>query len=259
LTWEDRCEGAWIFLSHSHKDLEKVRRIRDAFETRGHNPLMFFLRCLDDDSELDDLIRREIEARTWFVLADSPNARASRWVKEELEIIESLDRTVFRVIDLDADLEAQLEQIRAFSKRASVYLSYAGSDLEVADLIVAELCRNDFRVLGKFDTRETDLADEITEGIDEAVAHGFVLVLMSPDSWRSRWMAVETDYVLERSAATGPRSNVIPVIVRDRERTLLYMPEALPLQYFQYFDLTTGDRDTRVAELVQSLKTREME
>jgi hypothetical protein len=41
--------GAWIFVSHSHRDLEKVREIRNELERRGHNPLLFFLKCLSDD------------------------------------------------------------------------------------------------------------------------------------------------------------------------------------------------------------------
>ena len=56
--------GAWIFLSHSHLDLEKVRYIRNQLELRGHNPLIFFLKCLEDDNALlPDLIRQEISAR----------------------------------------------------------------------------------------------------------------------------------------------------------------------------------------------------
>lgn len=35
--------GAWIFVSHSHHDLEKVRQVRNELEQRGHNPLLFFL------------------------------------------------------------------------------------------------------------------------------------------------------------------------------------------------------------------------
>jgi hypothetical protein len=49
-------EGAWIFLSHSHRDLHEVRHVRDALEAKGHQPLLFFLKCLDDDAEIDDLI-----------------------------------------------------------------------------------------------------------------------------------------------------------------------------------------------------------
>ena len=41
---------------------------------------MFFLKCLNDHAELHDLIRREIEARTGFLLCDSQAARQSRWV-----------------------------------------------------------------------------------------------------------------------------------------------------------------------------------
>ena len=32
-------EGAWVFVSHSHRDLEKVREIRNYLEGKGRNPL----------------------------------------------------------------------------------------------------------------------------------------------------------------------------------------------------------------------------
>ena len=35
--------------SHSPRDLEKVRRIRNELERRGRNPLRFFLKCLEVD------------------------------------------------------------------------------------------------------------------------------------------------------------------------------------------------------------------
>ena len=34
---------------HSHRDLEKVRRIRNELERRGHQPLLFFLKCLESE------------------------------------------------------------------------------------------------------------------------------------------------------------------------------------------------------------------
>ncbi len=50
--------GAWIFLSHSRRDLEKVRPIRNELERRGHNPLLFSLKCLkENDPLLPELIR----------------------------------------------------------------------------------------------------------------------------------------------------------------------------------------------------------
>ena len=129
---EPNPEGAWVFLSHSHLDLAKVRQVRNALEAKGHNPLMFFLKCLDDDAGLDDLIRREIEARTWFLLCQSPNARASRWVQEEVGIIKSLEGKVYEEIDLDDDLESQVESVVALSRRATVFISYSRYEREVA-------------------------------------------------------------------------------------------------------------------------------
>ena len=55
-------EGAWVFVSHSHRDLEKVREIRNYLESKGRNPLLFYLKCLgDNDARLPELIRDEIE------------------------------------------------------------------------------------------------------------------------------------------------------------------------------------------------------
>ena len=41
----------WIFLSHSSVDIEKVRMIRNEFEACGHNPLAFYLKCLNDSTQ----------------------------------------------------------------------------------------------------------------------------------------------------------------------------------------------------------------
>lgn len=71
----------WIFLSHSNVDYDKVRKVRNMLEEQGLRPIMFFLKCLNDDDEIDDLIKREIDCRTRFILCDSPNARCSTWVK----------------------------------------------------------------------------------------------------------------------------------------------------------------------------------
>lgn len=125
--------GAWIFLSHSHKDFEKVRGIRNELERRGHRPLMFFLKCLEnDDALLPDLLKREISARQWFVLCDSPNAQSSRWVREEMEMIQAMEGKVFEKVDLSKDLETELHKLVGISKRATVFLSYARQGSAIA-------------------------------------------------------------------------------------------------------------------------------
>lgn len=61
--------GAWIFVSPSPRDLEQVRRARNELERCGHNPLRFFLKCLEADAaRLPALICEEIHAREWFIL-----------------------------------------------------------------------------------------------------------------------------------------------------------------------------------------------
>ena len=74
-----RNEGCWIFISHSSKDIEKIRMIRNEFEKYGQNPLAFHLKCLKTDTnenknELLDLIKREIESREWFVFCESESS-----------------------------------------------------------------------------------------------------------------------------------------------------------------------------------------
>ena len=79
-----------VFLSHSSKDLEKVRQIRDMLETLDFDPLLFNLKCLDDDNEfLDRFIKEEIEARDIFIYCKSVNSEKSVWVQKELEYIKS--------------------------------------------------------------------------------------------------------------------------------------------------------------------------
>lgn len=57
----------WVFLSHSNKDYKKVRLVRNMLEEQALRPLMFFLHCLNDDDEIDSLIKREIDSRTRFI------------------------------------------------------------------------------------------------------------------------------------------------------------------------------------------------
>ena len=56
----------WIFLSHSNKDFAKVWLIRNYLEEHSCRPLMFYLKCLSNDDEIDELNKREIDCRTRF-------------------------------------------------------------------------------------------------------------------------------------------------------------------------------------------------
>jgi hypothetical protein len=98
-----------VFISHSHKDIEKIRKIRDILETLGCEPLMFYLKCLDDDnSELEDFIMREISARNIFLYCKSQNSENSVWVQKELAYIKQLDTSRLYTVDIDNDFEIGL-------------------------------------------------------------------------------------------------------------------------------------------------------
>ncbi len=256
MTLGQQQSGAWVFVSHSHHDLEKVREIRNALEKRGHKPLLFFLKCLEnDDARLPELIRDEIRAREWFVLCDSTNAQKSRWVQQEVELIKGMEGKVFETIDLSEDLDVALAKIIRLSKRATVYVSYASADRQAAKFIGDALMAHEFSVTRpEFFSPGQSIVNLLREAIDEAVERGFVLVLLSPSALASPWVKYETEYALQR-AAQSQHSNIVPVIIAP------FPPGFMPLQLASilWFDLTTGPFEERVEELVRSLKTREME
>ena len=44
---QDKPHG--FFISHSNKDFEPVREVRHWLAQRGHQPLLFFLKCLESE------------------------------------------------------------------------------------------------------------------------------------------------------------------------------------------------------------------
>jgi hypothetical protein len=103
----DSYQGGYVFISHSHQDIQKVRQIRNAMEEAGFEPLCFYLKCLSDEDEIEGLIKREIDAREWFVYIDSPNSRASAWVAKERKYIESCGDKQIITIDLETNQSMQ--------------------------------------------------------------------------------------------------------------------------------------------------------
>ena len=181
--------GAWIFISHSNKDIAKVREIRNELERHGHNPVLFFLKSIEntdaDDQLLWDLIAREIKAREWFILCDSPNAQASRAVLRERELVKSManEGKVIETVDLSRDLQKELQKVIQLAKRATVFLSYTREDAAMAERIRQALLKYDYRVWSDADLKPgSDWTAESSNEIDEAVKHGFVLLLLGHES-----------------------------------------------------------------------------
>lgn len=198
----ERETGAWIFVSHSFKDSEKVRALRNELEAQGHYPLLFFLKCLNDDSELDDLIRREIEAREWFLLCDSQNARASHKVQQEIDIIKRLPSRAFETVDLDAEFAVQLERANLLTRRATIYISHANSDGEATKTIAAEFRAHDYGVtLATEAPSGVPWAQWIVDSIERAADRGFVMVVLSKSANASAHVLSEIEAAMSRRAS----------------------------------------------------------
>lgn len=99
----------------------------------------------------------------------------------------------------------------------------------------------------------SDWRAEITKGVDEALAQGFFLALLSPEAVHSEYVTLEISYALERRAAGA--SNVIPVVVRDFPVHELYRdPSLSEVASIQFFELTDEDRRAGISELIRLLK-----
>lgn len=198
-------DGGWIFISHSHLDIDIVRKIRNKLEDRGFEPLMFFLKCLNDDNEIESLIKREINEREWFIYVESDNAANSRWVKSEREYIAQLSGKKVFTIDINGDITQQIENI---TRQLKVFISYARKDRTVYEIIKQALLSRDFLV---FDDHEipvgVDFRRYIQTEIDASVRDGFVLLLVTENLENSDWIKKEIEYT------TTAGGKIIPIYI----------------------------------------------
>ncbi len=205
-------EGGWVFISHSHRDIDAVRIIRNELEKLGFEPLMFYLRCLSEDQEIEELIKREISEREWFIYADSENARASRWVQTEREYIESFNDKHIFTIDLSLNLDEQMRCLAQITRQMKVFLAYSRTDSELAQGLRQRLLKRDVLVLSNDDfVPDASWKKSAKRSIGDASRDGFVIFLMS-----KRWsMSQNMLYELRSALKAGGR--IITVFTDDLE------------------------------------------
>ena len=162
--------NAWVFVSHSNKDFDKIVKVRNKLEALQYKPLLFFLKCLEDDQEIFELIKREIKARDRFILCDSQNSRASEWVQKEIEFIKSLNRP-YEIINLDGTEQEIDESIERFNKRATVYIW--STENRIKHKVAYELIKKAFRV--------SHLPMDYYQNFsyEQEITDGYVLMLIS--------------------------------------------------------------------------------
>lgn len=183
----------WIFLSHSSDDFDKVRKIRNYLEEKSYRPLMFYLKCLESDEEIYDLITREIDVRTRFILCDSENARGSDWVKREMDYIANQDppRSFLR-IDLSQSDDIIHRQLDSYVNQMNIYISCTRNHNDMFSKIRLRLNKYDLNVLPDPDSFESaNYAYEIEKQISHAANNGYYVFLYSKDIVNSSFVANE--------------------------------------------------------------------
>lgn len=122
--WEKNIKG-WIFLSHSSKDYNLVKEIRDFLENNNFNAIMFYLRCFDklkNEDILEDLLKCEIDSRDIFVLCESKFSEESDWVKRELEAAIERENKLFVSFDLNGIKEIEYEKLLNLLHLSKIYI-----------------------------------------------------------------------------------------------------------------------------------------
>lgn len=199
----------FVFLSHSHKDYEKVRVVRDLLENEGFRPLMFFLKCLEKEeySELTKtLIKEEIDSRQRFILCDSKNAKGSNWVQFEVEHIKEINRP-YEVVNLDWPTERIEESIQRFKTRSTVYLSYPRSLRPLAESVNEKLKMHDFKVFYDYE-HISEGVETIVINLREACRKGYVLFFIDKRTLISEFQKRELAFAVNHAAKN---KNIIPI------------------------------------------------
>lgn len=180
----------WVFLSHSNKDYEKVRQVRNMLEEENLRPLMFFLHCLNDEDEIDELIKREIDCRTRFILCDSDNAKDSKWVQKEVAYIKSKDR-LYETIDLSKPIEEIKKSLQQFITKTRIFVSYNREEVQLAKVFALRMRKYDFNVYMDmlYDSSQTyhqDYANETLRNLDFTSKNGVVVAFVNERVFKSQ-------------------------------------------------------------------------
>ena len=242
--------GGWVFISHSHQDIALVRRIRNHLESIGMEPLMFYLKCLSDEDEIEELIKREIDEREWFIYADSPRARSSKWVQTEREYIETLEGKKIFTIDLNTSLESQLRQLEHIARQMKVFISYSHRDAALYQRLKERFIIRDMLVLSDEDIQlGSNIHGAVLSNLKEACRDGFVVILITKNSSAS-------EYVMQEIAkATVSGGKIVPVFVGGATLHKDMLPRIGDLQGYELgIDPTEQELDLLIDHMLRRVE-----
>lgn len=248
---KNKGEGGYVFISHSHYDIKQVRLIRNTLEENGFEPLCFYLKCLNDDDEVDGLIKREIDSRDIFLYVESENSKKSEWVNKERAYINTLsDKTVYK-INIDSNNDLKEETLNILNK-FRVFISYSRKDRLIFEKLKQKLIEKDLKV---FDQSEPGVRfdDSISYQIKEACKYGCFVVLVTKESLLSSTVAMELQI-----ASHSKDGLIIPIMVGECNLDDSYLEYNLVTHQFINIDNPESDSqfDIAVKSIQQALRSK---
>lgn len=254
-SWEKKNNG-WVFLSHSSKDYDEVKVVRNYLEENNFNALMFYLKCLDDnpeDDETQNLIFREIRARNIFVLCNSKHTSISPWVQKEIAYVKKEPYKIYREVDIDnmkVRKCTELSKLDDLMNTSTLFFSYSHHDKKIVDKVYAFLANEGFKIF--YENKQIKAGDnfinKISDSLEEASKSGYLLLFISQNALKSRWLKYELDTFLDSS------ENIIPILV-DRHSI-----DDLPffLQTRQFLNISDGRFEKNMNQLLGILKNTKL-
>ncbi len=242
-----KSKGGYIFLSHSHDDIVKVREIRNTLENDGFEPLCFYLKCLDDGNsgdEVKDLIVREIDAREWFLFINSENSRKSKWVAFEREHISKTDCKKIITVDIN-DMKTVEKAIQKIKHNLRIFISYSHKDENIAKRIKNNLVKKDYLVWTDEDmcVGESWL-EQASSAIIEASKDGCVIALLTSSSLELPHVKYEILFSVQNGG------NVIPVIIGNVK---IDGELGLMLGNIQHYRLSEDPTEDEIDEMIERI------
>ena len=237
----------YIFISHSHKDVDKVRVVRNYLESVLSEPILFFLKSKTDEDEITSLIEDEIDARIWFIYCRSKNAEESNWVKKELAYVAKTGKQNCTTIDLDTAFDENgelkkevktelLKQVRLFEFLQSIYISYSHRDKDVVNDIVDVL---NFYGIDTISDLDYCTSDNWVDVNNEALYRSKAVVsFVSKNTFESSYASNEFARSLELN------KNIVPVILyrEDEEKDIREFSILSKIDKSKFFFFEIGNK-----------------
>ncbi len=245
-------EGGYVFVSHSHLDLKEVREVRNYLETSGLEPILFYLRSMENCDEdrlalLRKLIYEEIDSREFFLYLESENSKNSQWVQEEIRYVNEKYPDKIISLPLSQGADEIKKQLQAFVKKMRVFISYSRRDTPLVERLKTALVKRDFRVYANEDVLSSGASwgKQTKKTIKDISKEGSVIVVLTEQSMQSVYIRMEFMHALR----CGGR--IIPIVVGDVD---LSKTEWSFLIGYPHFRMNKIDSDEEIEEFVNDFK-----